>query len=149
VLPGLVADPSLQVSSCGVTQTTEDSPFLPGSNTSNAPGLIPREGEPKCLYLLGYLQRVLTCTYLSTYLLYLLEYLQREVTVLTPGVATCRLKAALAIVKQWKKDWADTPRGERSPTGIGLAGLAVPHLSPPQEAAPNASGGLFWSQNHP
>jgi hypothetical protein len=119
----LVADPSLQVSSCGVTQTTEDSPFLPGSNTSNAPGLIPREGEPKCH--------------------------QREVTVLTPGVATCRLKAALAIVKQWKKDWADTPRGERSPTGIGLAGLAVPHLSPPQEAAPNASGGLFWSQNHP
>lgn len=28
---------------------------------------------------------------------------------LTPGVATCRLKAALASVKQWRKDWADTP----------------------------------------
>lgn len=28
---------------------------------------------------------------------------------LTPGVATCRLKAAPANVKQCRKDWADTP----------------------------------------
>lgn len=34
---------------------------------------------------------------------------------LTPGVATCRLKAALASVKQWRKDGADTPAGKTAP----------------------------------
>lgn len=34
---------------------------------------------------------------------------------LTPGVATCRLKAELLSVKHCRKDWADTP-GKQSPT---------------------------------
>lgn len=46
--------------------------------------------------------------------------LETRGTGLTPGVATCRLKAALASVKQWRKDGADTPARRRSPLGSGL-----------------------------
>lgn len=57
---------------------------------------------------------------------------------LTPGVATCRLKAALASVKQWRKDWADTPARRCSPVGAGL--LPAPDHPGEQPRTPSHPG---------
>lgn len=60
---------------------------------------------------------------------------------LTPGVATCRLKAVLAIVKQWRKDWADTPA--EGPGECGLHRTSLPRL----RVLPRHPHGLTRPQN--
>lgn len=52
------------------------------------------------------------------------QQLASRVAGLTPGVATCRLKAALASEKQCRKDWADTPAARTCVCG------SQPHPSP-------------------
>lgn len=55
---------------------------------------------------------------------------------LTPGVATCRLKAALANVKQWRKDGADTPAKKTAP---GECRARQPRASSCSQSSPSPS----------